>query len=86
MITSSLSSNRACLNCHNPDKKKGDLDLSNYTGVMAGGSGGLHRQSLAMEPGSKLYASSVTHTAEPFMPPKGDKLAKKDADLDAVLD
>ena len=21
-----------CLNCHNPDKKKGDLDLSTYTG------------------------------------------------------
>jgi len=69
----------ACLNCHNPDKKKGDLDLSNFTGVLAGGSGG----SIASPgdgAGSKLYAS-ITHTAEPFMPPKGDKLAKKDADL-----
>ena len=69
----------ACLNCHNPDKKKGDLDLSNYTGVMAGGSGGTIASS-GDGAGSKLYAS-ITHTAEPFMPPKGDKLAKKDADL-----
>ena len=68
-----------CLNCHNPDKKKGDLDLSNYTGVMAGGSGG-EIASPGDGAGSKLYAS-ITHTAEPFMPPKGDKLAKKDADL-----
>ena len=68
-----------CLNCHNPDKKKGGLDLSNYTGVMAGGSGGAIA-SPGDGAGSKLYAS-ITHTAEPFMPPKGDKLAKKDADL-----
>ncbi len=68
-----------CLNCHNPDKKKGDLDLSNYTGVMAGGSGGAIANP-GDGAGSKLYAS-ITHTAEPFMPPKGDKLAKKDADL-----
>ena len=69
----------SCLNCHNPDKKKGDLDLSNFAGVMAGGSGGA-----VAAPGdgggSKLYAT-ITHTAEPFMPPRGDKLAKKDADL-----
>ncbi|NIP93292.1 MAG: hypothetical protein GWO24_07480, partial [Akkermansiaceae bacterium] len=68
----------ACLNCHNPDKKKGDLDLSNYTGTMAGGSGGSIAES-GDGAGSKIYAS-VTHTAEPFMPPKGDKIARKDAD------
>ncbi|MCP4730600.1 MAG: hypothetical protein GY872_11055 [Roseibacillus sp.] len=69
----------ACLNCHNPDKKKGDLDLSNYTGVMAGGSGGTIANP-GDGAGSKLYAS-ITQTAEPFMPPKGDKLEKKNADL-----
>lgn len=69
----------SCLNCHNPDKKKGDLDLSNYTGTMAGGSGGLIAN--AGEGASSKIYTSVTHTAEPFMPPKGDKIAKKDADL-----
>ncbi|MFP6877569.1 MAG: c-type cytochrome domain-containing protein [Roseibacillus sp.] len=69
----------SCLNCHNPDKKKSDLDLSNYTGAMAGGSGGAIAES-GDGASSKIYAS-VTHTAEPFMPPKGDRISKKDADL-----
>ncbi len=70
---------KSCLNCHNPDKKKSDLDLSNYTGAMAGGSGGAIAQP-GEGAGAKIY-KSVTHTAEPFMPPKGDMIAKKDADL-----
>src|SRR3954470_1776015 len=65
-----------CLNCHNPDKKKGGLDLSNYAGVSAGGGSGK-----AIEPGdpdgSKLF-KAVTWAEEPNMPPKGDKLADKD--------
>lgn len=68
-----------CLNCHNPDKKKGDLDLSTYTGTMAGSSGG--KVALAGDGGSsKLYTVSV-HTEEPVMPPEGEKIAKKDADM-----
>ncbi|MDG2398960.1 MAG: hypothetical protein P8M04_00165 [Akkermansiaceae bacterium] len=68
-----------CLNCHNPDKKKGDLDLSTYTGTMAGSSGG--KIALSGDGGSsKLFAVTV-HTEEPVMPPEGDKIAKKDADL-----
>ena len=69
----------SCLNCHNADKKKGDLDLSNFSGVMAGGAGGA-----VADPGdgaaSTLYGS-ITHTIEPFMPPRGEKLAKKEADI-----
>lgn len=69
----------ACTNCHNPDKQKGDLDLTNYTAMLRGGSGG----KIAV-PGegadSKIYGV-ITHTLKPKMPPKGDKLAKKDAEL-----
>src|SRR6266550_1925271 len=65
-----------CLNCHNPDKKKGGLDLSNYAAMSAGGGSGK-----AVEPGdpdsSKLF-KAVTWAEEPNMPPKGDKLADKD--------
>lgn len=68
-----------CLNCHNPDKKKGDLDLSTYTGTMTGSSGG--KIALAGDGGSsKLYTVTV-HTEEPVMPPEGDKISKKNADL-----
>lgn len=69
----------SCTNCHNPDKKKGGLDLTSYTAAMAGGSGGK-----IADPGegasSRIFLTT-THTAEPFMPPKGDKLGKKETDL-----
>lgn len=69
----------ACFNCHNPDKQKGDLDLTTYSAAMRGGSGGKFA-----EPGegvdSKIYGV-ITHTLKPKMPPKGDKLDKKDAEL-----
>ena len=68
-----------CLNCHNPDKKKGDLDLSTYIGTMAGSSGG--KVALAGDGGSSKLYTVVIHTEEPVMPPEGDKIAKKDADM-----
>ena len=68
-----------CLNCHNPDKKKGDLDLSTYTGTMAGSSGG--KIALSGDGGSSKLFTVAVHTEEPVMPPEGDKIAKKDAEL-----
>ena len=68
-----------CLNCHNPDKKKGDLDLSTYTGTMAGSSGG--KIALSGDGGSSKLFTVTVHTEEPVMQPEGDKIAKKDADL-----
>ena len=29
-----------CFSCHNPDKKKGDLDLTSFAGAMAGSASG----------------------------------------------
>ncbi len=61
-----------CLNCHNPDKTKGGLDLSTFAGAMKGGSGGK-----IVEPGdtgSKLM-TCVMQTGELKMPPEGDKLS-----------
>lgn len=69
---------QACLNCHNPDKTKGGLDLSSFAGTMKGSSGGK-----IVEPGdvaSSLIAV-VEQTAEPKMPPEGDKLSAGQIDL-----
>lgn len=70
---------QSCTNCHNPDKQKGGLDLSTYAAFMRGGSGGK-----VAEPGeggdSRMYGV-ITHTVKPKMPPKGEKLGKKEADL-----
>jgi len=68
-----------CLNCHNPDKKKGDMDLSTYLGALAGSSGG--KVALAGDGGSSKLFTVTVHTEEPVMPPEGDKIPKKDADL-----
>lgn len=68
-----------CLNCHNPDKSKGDLDLATYKALLAGSSSGE-----IVVPGnadaSALYLV-MTHAEEPEMPPKKPKLPAKELDL-----
>lgn len=61
-----------CVSCHNPDMKKGDLDLSNYTGVMQGGSSG---DSIEAGDASNSYLFMlITHESEPFMPLEAPKM------------
>ena len=69
---------QSCLNCHNPDKTKGGLDLSNFAGAMKGGSSGK-----IVEPGdtSSTLINVVKHTAEPKMPPEGESLSAADIDI-----
>ena len=69
---------QTCLNCHNPDKNKGGLDLSTFTGTLKGGSGGK-----IVEPGdtgSRLI-SALTPGAEKPMPPEGEKLTSDKIDV-----
>lgn len=67
----------ACLNCHNPDKKKAGLDLSAYAKVMEGSEGGQ-----VINPGSAedslLFRCIFQKSDDPKMPPKGEKLADKE--------
>ncbi len=79
-----------CAKCHNPDKKKGDLDLTTYSGITKGGASGAVAQSGNPE-ASKLYRV-LTHDEEPTMPPNRPRLADKDLEvfkrwiLDGLLD
>ncbi len=65
-----------CARCHNPDKKKGDLDLTSYNGLMKGGGSGAVVISGGPE-SSKLYRA-ITHAEEPTMPPNKPKLPEKE--------
>jgi hypothetical protein len=69
-----------CLGCHNAEKSKGGLDLSNYVKLMSGGSSGA-----VIKPGdpddSRLFLLAA-HKAEPMMPPQGGPLAA--AGLDTI--
>ena len=70
---------QSCLNCHNPDKKKGDLDLSSFPALMVGGSGG--KVAVPGDGGSSKLYTVTTGTEEPVMPPEGDRIDRKAADL-----
>ena len=61
-----------CFACHNPDKKSGGLDLTNFTAMKAGGSSGDVVEAGDAD-GSYLWLL-VNHESEPYMPPKSDKL------------
>ncbi|MDP7015018.1 MAG: c-type cytochrome domain-containing protein [Pirellulaceae bacterium] len=61
-----------CFSCHNPDKKEGDLDLTNYTAMMQGGGSGEVVE--AGDSSSSYLYLLVTHDSEPYMPPKQPKL------------
>lgn len=68
-----------CVRCHNPDKRKGDLDLSTYNGAIKGGASGAVVQS--GNPDSSKIFKAVTHSEEPTMPPNKPKLPDKELDV-----
>ena len=68
-----------CASCHNPDNRKGDLDVTNYTNLMQGGSSGE-----VVEAGDAMISTLyllVTHEDEPKMPPNADKIPAGEIDL-----
>jgi WD40 repeat protein/predicted nucleic acid-binding Zn-ribbon protein len=68
-----------CTSCHNPDKKKGGLDLSSYQALMAGSDSGPVVNPGDPE-GSVLY-KTIAHLEDPYMPKGKAKLADKDIDV-----
>lgn len=68
-----------CATCHNPDKKSGGLDLTNYLALMQGGSSGDVVEGGDAEL-SYLYML-ITHESEPYMPPESDKIPQEKIDL-----
>lgn len=68
-----------CAKCHNSDKKKGDLDLSSYSGALKGGGTGV--AVVAGNPDSSKLIKVLTHGEEPFMPPNKPPMAEKELAL-----
>ena len=58
-----------CVECHNPEKKKGGLDLSTFHGLARGGINGLVVRE--GEPELSPLVSVLHPDADPHMPPKG---------------
>ena len=68
-----------CFSCHNPDKKKGGLELTSYSGLLNGGSGGAVVDA-GNPQASRLWTCSAKKE-EPYMPPEGAPLEPKDLAL-----
>src|SRR5437870_2414041 len=68
-----------CSKCHNADKKKADLELTSYQGILKGSGSGPVVLSGSAD-GSKLW-KALTHSEEPYMPPNRAKLDDKELDL-----
>lgn len=68
-----------CFSCHNPDKKKGGLELTSYAGLMNGGSGGIVVD--AGNPQASRLWTCTSKKEEPYMPPEGAPLEAKDLAL-----
>ncbi len=68
-----------CARCHNPDKKKGDLDLTSYNGALKGGGSG--QVLVSGSPDSSKLIKAITHAEEPTMPPNKPPLPDKEIDV-----
>src|SRR5256885_1406211 len=67
-----------CSKCHNPDKLKGDLDLTSFNGAIKGGGSG--QVVIAGNPDASKLWKAITHAEEPTMPPN-KKLSDKDLEV-----
>ena len=68
-----------CCSCHNPDKKKGGLDLTSHSQTLAGGSSG-EVVAAGDADGSYLWML-VSHASEPKMPPESDRISTESLDV-----
>ena len=65
---------QSCNSCHNPDRARGGLDLTNINAILAGGSSG--EVSLPGDPDGSLLYLLPARLQEPHMPPRGEKIEK----------
>ncbi|MBI5774372.1 MAG: hypothetical protein HZA89_11595 [Verrucomicrobia bacterium] len=69
----------ACLKCHNPDKLKGDLDLTTVAALLKGGGSG--PGAISGDPSGSKLLKVITHDDEMKMPSESSKLPDKEIDL-----
>jgi hypothetical protein len=66
-----------CVSCHNPERPRGDLDLSSFAGVMAGGLSG--KVAAAGKPDDSPLYLLPAHLGDPEMPPGPDRRQPRQA-------
>src|SRR5262249_53522561 len=64
---------------HNPDRPRGELDLSSYAGVTSGGVSG--KAAMAGKPEESPVYTHPAHLEDPKMPPNKPKIPQRELDL-----
>jgi WD40 repeat protein len=67
-----------CVTCHNADRPRGELDLSSYAGLMAGGVSG--KAAVPGKPDESPVYALAAHLDDPKMPPNKPKLPQRELD------
>lgn len=69
---------KRCGKCHNAERPRGDLDLSNYGAVMLGGVSG--KAVVAGKAEASLLFTTTAHLEDPKMPPNSPKIPQTEID------
>jgi WD40 repeat protein len=70
---------RHCITCHNPERPRGDLDLSTRAAILAGGTSG--KAAVSGKPDESPLYLLAAHVDAPKMPPNKPKIPEKDLDV-----
>jgi hypothetical protein len=70
---------KRCASCHNAERPRGELDLTSYAGVMAGGAGG--KAVMPRNPEESPVYTLPAHLEEPNMPPNAPMIPRRELDV-----
>ncbi len=70
---------KRCGNCHATERPRGELDLSTYSGVVAGGASG--KVAVAGKPEDSPIYTLPAHLEDPKMPPNAPKIPQREIDV-----
>lgn len=70
---------KRCLTCHNPDERRGDLDLKDLAAIKSGSASGA--VVIAGDSSASLLYTTVAHLEDPVMPPNSPRLPAREQDI-----
>jgi hypothetical protein len=70
---------KRCGGCHNPERPRGELDLTSYAAVMAGGASG--KVAISGNADESPIYTLPSHLEDPHMPPNAPKIPQRELDV-----
>jgi WD40 repeat protein len=70
---------KRCASCHNAERARGELDLTSFAGVVAGGASG--KAAVAGAPEQSPMYTQAAHLEEPHMPPNAPRIPQREVDI-----